>query len=36
MTELDLVFGKISLLFPGNLIENPHFHLIALQLNSEP
>ena len=29
MTELNLVFGKISLLFPGNLIENPHFQLIT-------
>lgn len=30
MTELDLIFGKITVMFPGNLIENPHFHLVTL------
>lgn len=29
MTELDLIFGKITVMIPGNLIENTHFQLVT-------
>ncbi len=30
MTELDLIFGKITVMVPGNLIENSHFQLVTI------
>lgn len=29
-TQLNFVFGKLKILMPGNIIENPHFHQIII------